>query len=102
MTTNWFLFLTLFLSLAVAADLRGADKIRVGYGSLTVHYAPSGLPAMLSFTERMVLMRKFYTWKALWCGRLWSLVISPWGACPRRQWRRLDCKERTECSSPVF
>ena len=34
------LFLTLFLSLAVAADLRGADKIRVGYGSLTVHYAP--------------------------------------------------------------
>ena len=25
---------------AAAADLRGADKIRIGYGSLTVHYAP--------------------------------------------------------------
>jgi NitT/TauT family transport system substrate-binding protein len=35
-----FLFLTLFLSLAIAADLPGADKIRVGYGALTVHYAP--------------------------------------------------------------
>ena len=40
MTTNRVLFLALFLSWAVAADLRGADKIRVGYGALTVHYAP--------------------------------------------------------------
>ena len=40
MTKNRFWFLTLLLSLAVAADLRGADRIRVGYGSLTVHYAP--------------------------------------------------------------
>ena len=35
-----FLFATLLFSLAVAADLPGADKIRVGYGALTVHYAP--------------------------------------------------------------
>jgi len=28
------------LIFAAAADSRGADKIRIGYGSLTVHYAP--------------------------------------------------------------
>jgi NitT/TauT family transport system substrate-binding protein len=35
-----FLFATFLFTLAVAADLPGADKIRVGYGALTVHYAP--------------------------------------------------------------
>jgi NitT/TauT family transport system substrate-binding protein len=40
MTKNRFLFLAFLFSLAGATDLRGADKIRVGYGSLTVHYGP--------------------------------------------------------------
>src|SRR5713226_3756755 len=33
-------FSAIVLIFVAAADSRGADKIRIGYGALTVHYAP--------------------------------------------------------------